>query len=121
MSIKIENHSWVLKYMWPVVSHLKYWLVVVDVAQLDDNKRVGNMILVVVVVFPLVIHLNSESEALTLQLVLVIQRLNNLQGPCSVVVPHHSELVCTETARVDHFVVELVGFILVMHSDGELI
>jgi len=77
------------------------------------------MILVVVVVFPLVIHLNSEPEALSLQLVLIVQGLNNLQRSCSVVVPHHRELVRSEAAGVDHFVVELVALILIVHGHRE--
>ncbi len=71
--------------------------VVVDVSKLDYDPRVGHVILVVVIVLALVVHLNPESETLPLQLIFIIQRLDNLEGSCSVVVPDHGELVGAES------------------------
>lgn len=50
----------------------------------------------------LVVHLYPKPETVALQLVLVVQRLHDLERPGSIVVSHHGEFVGTVTAALDH-------------------
>ena len=77
-------------------------LVVVDVAQLDVDPAVGHVVLVVVVVLALVVDLDHEPEAVALQFVLVVERLDDFQRAGAVIVAHHRELVSTESTALDH-------------------
>ena len=60
------------------------------------------MVLVVLIVLPLVVDLDAEPESLTLELVFKVQRLDHLQGPSAVVVPHHGELVGTQPGALNN-------------------
>jgi len=56
------SHFCILRDFGLHVGALKDGLVVVDVPQLDDDPGVGHVVLVVVVVLPLVVHLDPEPE-----------------------------------------------------------
>ena len=58
---------------------------------------IRHMILVLIIVVSLVIDLDTESEALTLERILVVERLNDFEGSCSIIVSYHCELICTQT------------------------
>ena len=60
------------------------------------------MVLVVLIVLPLVVDLDAEPESLTLELVFKVQRLDHLQGSRAVVVPHHGELVGTQSGALNN-------------------
>ena len=60
------------------------------------------MILVVLIVLPLVVDLDAEPKSLTLELVFKVERLDHLQGPRAVVVPHHGELVGTKSGALNN-------------------
>lgn len=50
----------------------------------------------------LIVHLYPKSKAITLQLVLVIQRLHDFQRSCAVVISYHSKFIGTVTAVLDY-------------------
>ena len=60
------------------------------------------MILVVLIVLALVVDLDAEPKSLTLELVFKVERLDHLQGPRAVVVPHHGELVGTKPRALNN-------------------
>lgn len=49
-----------------------------------------------------VIHLYPESETVTLELVLIIQRLHNFQRPCPITISYHGEFVSTVSTVLYH-------------------
>lgn len=113
------THLGVLEHRHLDVGTLELGLVVVDVAQLDHHPRVSHVVLVVVVVLALVVHLDPESEAVALQQVLIVQRLDDLQRTGAVVVAHHGELVGSVAAVLNNLVLELVGLVLVVHRHSQ--
>lgn len=71
----------------------KLGLIVIDVPQGNFDPGIGHMILVVIIVIPFVIHLDTETEALTLKGILIVQGLDNLERARPVVVSHHRKFI----------------------------
>jgi hypothetical protein len=58
-----------------------------------------------------VIDLYPEPEAVTLELVFIIQRLHNLQGACPIAISYHGEFVSTISTILYHLITRTVPVI----------
>lgn len=94
------------------------WHIVIDVAQLDHDPRVGHMILVRTVL-ALVVHLYAKAEAAALQRILVVQRLDDFQRASAIRIAHHRKFVRTEAAVRHHLVLKAVRLVLILHGDRQ--
>lgn len=63
-----------------------------------------------------IIHLYSKPKAITLQLVLIVQRLYNFQRSCAIVVSYHGEFIGTVTAIFDYLKAINIEFLIVLFS-----
>ncbi len=68
-------------------------MLTVDVPQCNLDPGISHVVLVLIIVIPFVIDLDPEAEALALQRILVVERLNNFQRACPIVVPNHCKLI----------------------------
>jgi hypothetical protein len=53
----------------------------------------------------LVVDLNHETESVLLKFIFVVERLNDFERTCSVIIAHHGEFVSTKSAALNDLLV----------------
>lgn len=79
-----------------------YLSITCNIDDLSDSRDWSNVPDWFPILYYLVVDLDSKPESVALQLVLVVQRLNDLQRSGAVVVSHHREFVRSVSAVFDH-------------------